>query len=81
MERPEPYEGKLSRTVLRGVWAGNRLHLPDQAQVDLPPAESLQPTLALPLISHRLFLEARGPLTVPAPALPASPDPALSLSG
>ena len=25
----EPYEGKLSRTVLRGVRAGNRLHLPD----------------------------------------------------
>ena len=52
-----------------------------QAQVDLPPAESLQPTLALPLISHRLFLAARGLLTVPAPAHAASPDPALSLSG
>jgi hypothetical protein len=52
-----------------------------QAQVDLPPAESLQPTLALPLISHRLFLEARGLLTVPAPALPASPGPPSSLSG
>jgi hypothetical protein len=52
-----------------------------QAQVDLPPAESLQPTLALPLISHRLFLEARGLLTVPAPALAASPGPAPSLSG
>jgi hypothetical protein len=25
----EPYDGKLSRTVLRGVWAGNRLNLPD----------------------------------------------------
>jgi hypothetical protein len=49
--------------------------------VDLPPAESLQPTRALPLISHRLFLEARGLLTVPAPALAASPGPALSLSG
>jgi len=22
LERPEPCEGKLSRTVLRGVWAG-----------------------------------------------------------
>jgi hypothetical protein len=52
-----------------------------QAQVDLPPAESLQPTLALPLISHRLFLEARGLLTVPAPALPASPGLPPSLSG
>ena len=52
-----------------------------QAQVDLPPAESLQPTLALPLISHRLFLEARGLLTVPAPALAASPGPAPPLSG
>jgi len=49
--------------------------------MDLPPAESLQPTLALPLISHRLFLEARGLLAVPAPAPPASPGPALSLSG
>jgi hypothetical protein len=52
-----------------------------QAQVDLPAAESLPPTLALPLISHRLFLEARGRLTVPAPALPASPGPAPFLSG
>ena len=52
-----------------------------QAQMDLPPAETLPPTLALPLISHRLFLEARGLLPVPAPALPASPGPALSLSG
>jgi len=25
----EPYDGKLSCTVLRGVWAGNRLNLPD----------------------------------------------------
>jgi hypothetical protein len=49
--------------------------------MDLPPAESLQPTLALPLISHRLFLEARGLLTVPAPALAASPGPPQSLSG
>jgi hypothetical protein len=52
-----------------------------QAQMDLPPAESLQPTLALPLISHRLLLAARGLLTVPAPALPASPGPAPPSSG
>ena len=52
-----------------------------QAQVDLPPAGSLQPMLALPLISHRLFLAARGLLTVPAPALAASPGPAPFLSG
>jgi hypothetical protein len=25
----EPYDGKLSCTVLRGVWAGNRPNLPD----------------------------------------------------
>jgi len=29
LERLEPYEGKLSSTVLRGVWAGNHPHLPD----------------------------------------------------
>ena len=52
-----------------------------QAQMDLPPAESLQPMLALPLISHRLFLEARGLLTVPAPTLAASPGLTPSLSG
>jgi hypothetical protein len=28
LERLEPCEGKLSRTVLRGVWAGDRSHLP-----------------------------------------------------
>jgi hypothetical protein len=28
LERLEPYEGKLSRTVLRGARAGNRLRLP-----------------------------------------------------
>lgn len=28
-ERLEPYEGKLSRTVLRGGWASNGLSLPD----------------------------------------------------
>ncbi len=28
-ERPEPYEGKLSRTVLRGGWVSNGLFLPD----------------------------------------------------
>ena len=28
MERLEPYEGKLSRTVLRGAWTGNRPRLP-----------------------------------------------------
>jgi hypothetical protein len=28
LERLEPCEGKLSRTVLRGVWAGDRSRLP-----------------------------------------------------
>ena len=33
-ERLEPYEGKLSRTVLRGGWAGN----------SLPPLDPVQPS-------------------------------------
>ena len=52
-----------------------------QAQMDLPPTESLQPLLALPLISHRLFMEARGLRAVPSPARAASPGPAPPLSG
>jgi len=31
LQRLEPYEGKLSRTVLRGERAGNRSALPDSA--------------------------------------------------
>ncbi len=33
-ERPEPYEGKLSRTVLRGGWASNGLFLPDELDLN-----------------------------------------------
>ena len=51
------------------------------AQMDLPPTESLQPILALPLISHRLFVAARGLHPVPAPVRAASPGPAPPLSG
>jgi len=29
-EMLEPYDGKLSRTVLRGEWGGNAPDLPDQ---------------------------------------------------
>ncbi|RKJ87211.1 hypothetical protein D6R50_09445 [Aeromonas veronii] len=28
MKRPEPYAGKLARTVLRGKWSSNALLLP-----------------------------------------------------
>jgi hypothetical protein len=34
LERLEPYEGKLSRTVLRGGWAGNSLPPLDQIGVN-----------------------------------------------
>lgn len=33
-ERPEPYEGKLSRTVLRGGRASNGLFLPDELDLN-----------------------------------------------
>ncbi|EJY9172777.1 translesion error-prone DNA polymerase V autoproteolytic subunit [Cronobacter sakazakii] len=33
-ERPEPYEGKLSRTVLRGGWVSNGLFLPDELDLN-----------------------------------------------
>ena len=37
-ERLEPYEGKLSRTVLRGVGSGNTARLPDHPTQDVTPS-------------------------------------------
>ena len=33
LKRLEPYEGKLSRTVLRGGWRSNALSLPDSSKL------------------------------------------------
>ena len=44
IELLEPYEGKLSRTVLRGEWGSNALALPDNRMSSgnyLPPAVKL----------------------------------------
>ena len=69
LDRPEPCEGKLSRTVLRGCGRVNRLHLPGAVRL---PAEPLEEFLSgrfrqFPFLLYCRAESAQKPFEQPVP--------------